>query len=213
MRGPSRTARAKTRDARVSLASADPRSVAQLWNAIESLLAERLPAIDLKLRPGATEREIEEAELTLGVRFPDDYRASLALHDGQELDDDDDGAVAWLPGAEWLGSLASLVRCWQQDRPSIDAAMLAERSEWLDRSGRVRQAHFHPRQIPIAGSRFWDYGRLLIDLAPGPNGTEGQVIARDDIELTWLAPSFRVLLAMIARDLEDGTLRPTRVGE
>jgi len=33
-------------------------------------------------RPGATEEEIAQAEQTLGVRFPDDYRAFLRWSDG-----------------------------------------------------------------------------------------------------------------------------------
>lgn len=184
-------------------AAADPRSVAQLWDTIEHALADGYPTFDLKLRSGASEHEIVRAEATLGVRLPDDFRTSVALHDGQEVGDD---FVTWLPVAQRLGSLESSVRCWADERPFIDEAMLAERTDWLDRGERVRQVLFHPRHIPIAGSRFWDYGRLLLDLAPGPKGTVGQVIARDDVDLVWVAPSFRALLASIARGLEDGTL-------
>lgn len=206
---PSAAVRAARHEAKMASAAADPRSVAQLWDAIERARAAGYPTFDLKLRPGASEQEIASAEATLGMRFPGDFRASIALHDGQEVDDE--GFVTWLPVAQRLGSLASLVRCWEDERPFVDAAMLAERSDWLDRGERVRQVHFHPRHIPFAGSRFWDYGRLLLDLAPGPKGTEGQVIARDDVDLVWVAPSFRALLASVVRDLEDGTLTLERM--
>ena len=66
-----------------------------------------------------------------------------------------------------------------------------ERFEWLDKGGCVRQVHFHPQQIPIAGSTHWDYDRLLLDFVPGPNGRSGQVIARYDVELAFLCGSFR----------------------
>ena len=80
------------------------------------------------------------------------------------------------------------------------------RFDWVGDDERVRQVHFHPKHVPIGGSPFWDYDRLLLDFVPGPQGTAGQVIARDDIEFEFLTPSFGDLLAKIAKGLEEGTI-------
>ena len=83
---------------------------------------------------------------------------------------------------------------------------MADRFDWLGDDERVRQVHFHPKHIPIAGSPFWDYDRLLLDFIPGPKGTVGQVIVRDDIEFNFLCTTFGELLAKIAQGLDDGTV-------
>ena len=153
------------------------------------------------MRPGVTDDAIHAAEARLGVRFPEDYRASLRIHDGQ----DEDPTVWWLPSAIRLGPLESLVRCWEGDRQAWDVDPEG-RMDWLDKSKRVRQVHYHPRQIPIAGSTYWDYDRLLLDYIPGPAGHEGQIIARQDIYLELLCGSFGELLEKIARGLERGTI-------
>jgi cell wall assembly regulator SMI1/predicted DNA-binding WGR domain protein len=178
-------------------------SIAEVWARIEGWFAKR-PELPLRLRPGAKEKDIVAAEKTLGVRFPDDFRASLRLHDGQE-DREDGGDVDWLPVALRLGSLASLVRCWQDDRKYYDEEGMAERLDWLDKGERVRQVHLHPKHIPFAGSRYWDYGRLMFDFIPGPQGAAGQVIARDDIDLVFVDASFGAFLERVAIGLERGT--------
>lgn len=60
------------------------RNVKQLWERIEAYFYEHWPQKELKLRPPATEQEIAAAESELGVRLPDDFRASLKVHDGQD---------------------------------------------------------------------------------------------------------------------------------
>lgn len=148
------------------------------------------------LRPPATEAQIAAAESVLGVRFPDDYRASLLVHDGQS----DDAQVSWLPYAQRLGSLESLVKCWQDDR-----SMFSEPDEkFFDDDDKVEQTHLHPKHIPIAGSAYWDYDRLMLDYAPGSSGTEAQVIARNDIDLEHVAPTFTALLQECAKRIQRG---------
>lgn len=176
--------------------------VASAWRRIEAWFALQHPGLPLRLRPAATEKQIATAEKTLGVRFPEDFRASLLVHDGQ----DEDPGVRLLPFAQRLGSLDSLVRCWKDDRGLFDAKEMAERMDWLDDAQRVRQVHLHPRHVPIAGSKYWDYGRLLVDYIPGPAGQEGQIIARDDVEHEYVCASFGELLARTADGLEEGRI-------
>lgn len=177
-------------------------SPADAWARIERWFSAHHPSLDLKLRPGANDRAIAAAEKKLGVTFPDDFRASLRVHDGQENEPD----VRLWPWGQRLGSLDGLTRCWKDDRGLFDQEEMAERFEWLSDDGRVRQVHPHPAHVPIAGSTYWDYSRLLLDYVPGPKGTTGQVIARDDVDFVFVCPTFGELLERTARGLEDGTI-------
>ncbi len=179
-------------------------SVAESWERIERWFAKR-PELALRLRPGASESQIRAAEEALGVTFPDDFRESVRIHDGQS----EECAVLWLPHAGWLGSLESMVGCWQGDRKYYDAPEIEKRVDWLDKSKRVRQVHLHPKHIPFAGNVCWDYGRLMFDYFPGPEGAAGQVIAREDIDLRFVAASFVALLAGVASDIERGKTKPS----
>ncbi len=177
-------------------------AVAASWAHIEGWFHTHHPKLSLGLRPGASAKEIAAAEKKLGVTFPADFRDSLLVHDGQE----DNPGVRIVPIAQRLGSLESFVTCWADDRSAYDEKEMAVRFDWVGDDERVRQVHFHPKHIPIAGSPFWDYDRLLLDFIPGPLGAAGQVIARDDIEFEFLASTFGDLLAKIAKGLEDGTI-------
>lgn len=203
-----RAAATKTTPAKAAPAKAAPTkvaptaSVAESWASIERWFAAQHPGVALNLRPPATAAQIAAAEKALRVRFPEEFRASLAVHDGQE---DWPGVRLW-PFAQRLGSLASLTRCWKDDRGLYDDVEMRSRMDWLDDGQRVRQVHLHPRHIPVAGSKYWDYGRLLLDFEPGPRGAAGQVIARDDVDFVFVVPSFGELLARTARGLEAGTI-------
>lgn len=170
-------------------------SVAELWDYIEAWCAKHKPGLSLQLRPGATEKQIVAAEKALGRKLPADFRASVKIHDGQE----DGCTVGWVPVALQLRSLASIVRCWTGDRVYYRES--AEAFDALDKTKCVRQCHLHPAHLPFAALMHWDYGRLMFDFTPGPKGTAGQVIARNDIDLVFMAPTFRDLLADIAGDL------------
>ncbi len=187
-------------------AAAQP-TVGDSWARIEAWFAARHPSVALNLRAPASAAQIAVAEKALRVKFPADFRASLAVHDGQ----DDHPGVWLLPYAQRLGSLASLTRCWKDDRALYDDKEMRARLDWLDDGQRVRQVHLHPQHIPIAGSKYWDYGRLLLDYAPGPAGAVGQVIARHDVDFVFVCRGFGELLARTARGLMDGSIT-TRAG-
>lgn len=89
-------------------------TIPELWRRIEQAFAAQRPDDEPLFRSPATQAAIAAAEQTLCIRFPDDFRASLLVHDGQ----DDDTHAEWLPVALRLGSLASIVKCWQRDRDS-----------------------------------------------------------------------------------------------
>lgn len=171
------------------------------WDVIEAWLAEQAPDADPKLRSPASGDAIATAEKHLGRAFPDDFRASLAIHDGQ----DDEPGCPWLPAVDRLGSLESLTRCYVEDRDDAE-------DEWragvdvFDEARRVRQCYWDPRWIPIAGSTYWDYDRLLLDMHPGPEGNEGQVIVRWSGQAVYLCASFGELMERTAEGMTSGRI-------
>ena len=83
------------------------RDMHALWERFE-VQAARTP-LGLKLRPPASSSAIAEAEAEIGFKFPDDFRASMQVHDGQEPGDGEADALAWLPGHARLASLERIV--------------------------------------------------------------------------------------------------------
>jgi cell wall assembly regulator SMI1 len=65
----------------------------------------------LQLRRGASETSIVAAETLMNVRFPADYRAWLAIADGQEVD-----SLSILPTGAWLISIDRLLVRWTEER-------------------------------------------------------------------------------------------------
>lgn len=192
---------------RLKAEKGSPPDVAKAWARLEAWFAKK-SQLSLGLRPGVKEKQLVAAEKALGVKLPEDFKASLRIHDGQEPGCD----VTWLPFAQQLGSLDSLVSCWKDDRKYFDDKEMAQRLDWLDDGKRVRQVHLHPQHIPFAGSRYWDYGRLLLDFIPGPKGTTGQVIARDDIDFVFVSPSYGAFLEQVVKQLESGKFKVTKQG-
>ncbi len=176
----------------------------ELWSRLETHFAQHWSSKDLKLRKPATEKQISAAEKSLSIRFPDDFRASLRVHDGQ----DPEPSILWLPGVPQLGSLESIVNCWTQDRAFYEATEADE----TDERSRVRQTFHHPRHIAFAGSAHWDYDRLLFDFEPGPEGHAGQIIMRSDVEFLFLVRTFRELMEKTVEGLENGTIATVEKG-
>lgn len=173
--------------------------IADAWRRIEAWAAREWPDKELKLRPPASAAAIEKAEAAIGVRLPDEFRASLAIHDGQ----DDEPSLSILPSSDRLGSLESMVACWRDDR----TLFAPDEEPYLSDDDRVEHRWHRPEHVAFAGSTFWDYGRLSFDFAPGPAGIVGQIIAgHSDGEPFVVATSFGDLLEGIAAGLESGAL-------
>lgn len=146
----------------------------------------------LKLRPPATEAEIAGIETLLERELPTDYRALLAIANGQ----DDDGLAMFEPDCrllaidevieQWLHHGKFVVREW--DASPVDPDMA------------VRPFVWHPTRIPFAAD-YLGQGPFL-DLWPGPAGTVGQVIelvSECDFEVA--APSLDAYFARMASQL------------
>jgi len=176
--------------------------VRDLWQRIEAW-GRAAGAGSLRLRPPALEDEIRRAEEVMGLVFPEDLRASLLCHDGEEPDPD----FEWLPGCAPLQPLQALVARWTEARGWAEADPNADPDEGESEDGRHRLCLWHPRRIPIAGSPFWDGDNTYVDLAPGSRGTEGQILTfTSECDLEVLGPSFRATLEKYVCLLERGEL-------
>lgn len=116
--------------------------VAQAWARIEYWLAQNAPAVLDGLRPGASDTEIDATERTLNVRFPDDLRASLHLHDGQDSE-----APTLLPDGQLL-SLADMRDQWSFQQELLDEQDSIMDSESEPDQG-VRADWWNPGWIPL----------------------------------------------------------------
>lgn len=142
-------------------------TLSENWNRVARWHSENVPddegsSIDRSLPAGASAEDINRAEWAIGLRFPDDLRASYLLHDGS-------GGYGIFPWGYAFLSLRELVREWRQNRD-----LLAGHDRATDPSGPIRPVHWNPNWIPVGSNQSGDYD--CIDLDPAPGGTIGQVI-------------------------------------
>ena len=166
--------------------------ITDLWFRYEDWLADNAPHLVDALRPGADDEDIEHAENVCGVRFPDDYRAFLRVHDGQNPD-----AGGMVPGGELL-SLSRIEDDWDVWNDLHAAGEFAE----MDSTprGPVRPLWWNPQWIPFTANGEGDHDCL--DLDPAPGGTAGQIVEVWH-ELDWRTVTFPTFTAWFA-DLVDG---------
>ncbi|HRI68783.1 MAG TPA: SMI1/KNR4 family protein [Polyangium sp.] len=157
---------------------------------------------DLRLRKGASKRAITAAEKKLSLRFPDDFRASLLLHDGQDPGDDD-SIFEWMPGCSPLAPLEAIVERWKEEVELAETYV--EDEIRIVEQGRLHAVLSHPKRIPIAGNQWWDGDNTFLDLYPAPQGASGQVITFvTECDIVVLGPSFRDALTLYVEALEKG---------
>lgn len=164
------------------------------------------------LRPGTIDAEIQQAEAFLGILFPDEVKASYHLHNGSN-------------GKEMIGdpvqrvyhlySSTEMLMDWQLQKGWTDNSHENEdedsESAFFSHDQRVRcNPHrgwwWHPKWIPLLANQ--KGVRLCLDLAPGPAGQIGQIIALDfdsgDICPPVVATGWQAFLSAFADDLEAG---------
>ena len=113
----------------------------------------------------------------MGVRLPDDVKASYRVHDGQGQEPGLIGGEGWL-----LLPLRDVVETW---------------GRWFQAN--PDDAH----RVPIASNRGSDF--VFVDLDPASEGSGSIMIQRaDSADPDRLAPSFTAWLAQFADELEDG---------
>lgn len=175
--------------------------IAALWQRLEVGLP---PLTGSPLAPGASEAAITHLESVLGIRLPEDVRASYGRHDGgfpMQLAN----PMTLLPlegSAEWWQILAELRQDdeWARQTPYY---FTEEAVRLGSQPGPIQPVWWHPRWIPVAADRGGNLS--CMDLAPAPGGTVGQIIDWDHecgpVEV--LFPSLTHLLTALADEVEN----------
>lgn len=152
-----------------------------------------------KLNPGADTRTIKEAEQRLGVKFPEDFRESLTLHDGGDW---------WvLPNHGEFHSLEQIVKQWEMYRDWQQTGDYAnpDSEDWQPDSitGPIKPIFWNTRRIHLTDN---SGDHLTLDLDPPADGHYGQILdhSHEVGPERVLAPSWSEFLADLVHDLETG---------
>lgn len=178
------------------------RDVREQWLRLDAWLASHIAGLGTRLRPPADAVLIAATETDLGIVFPEELAASLAVHDGQEPPDEVLGEWFLLPCHEIVARTRYL-------RSNAGTAPLIA-------SPGVQLAWWHAAWIAWAKNGSGDY--LAIDADPAPGGQLGQVLLYfHDLERRdAVAPSLSAWLRSFTDELEadryevvgDHALRP-----
>lgn len=166
----------------------DPQITAQVgavWRRIERWLARRAPLTHKQLRPPASARDIAKAEAAMGLRFPDDLRASLLRHDG---------------GGSWGFGPAPFYELMSARAAHADWKMLC--GLVLDgAAGELDTSWWDGHLIPFADAH--DGGNLFIDTRTGRTGEYfNETGLRLEGDVVW--PSYLALLKATVNAMESG---------
>jgi cell wall assembly regulator SMI1 len=161
----------------------------------------------VRARPGRS--DLGRLEGALGFALPEDYRAWLALHDGEQ---DVPGRVDFLPAGGFLLPSDTVLERWVDPDGWNQSDKDPGYAEFQD-DDRIRNVVRHARRVMIASNRYGDGDNTYLDFCPGPAGVAGQVIvATSECDFEVVGSSFEDLLRRLATALEDGLLE-TRAAE
>jgi cell wall assembly regulator SMI1 len=173
-------------------------TVEQLWSRIRQWYDANVPSFStdraVRWGHGATEEQIAGAEEVLGVRFPEEMRATYRFCNGHNL--------RWFLEEGSLMSLKQIVGQWEMLNEVLDEGPMDLSPEDTPKDP-IR---------PIWWNRGWvqfvdnSGNGACIDYDPLPGGVVGQVIYRDHEKgpVRVLARSFREWLEQFADDLDRG---------
>lgn len=171
--------------------------VKDAWTAVERSLGDA--AGSLKLRPPTTAARITKAEKKLKVSLPEDYKAWLTLHDGEDHSDE---RIEWMPAGGRLLPLDTTLERWEEEQEYAQEA-----DEDTQDDDRILNVVRHPKRIVIAGNQWGDGDNTYLDLIPGPKGTPGQVIvATTECDFEVVGTSFVDFLERCAAAISAGVL-------
>ena len=157
------------------------------------------------LRPGTTEARLGVLERTLGKPLPDDLRATLLRHDGQE--DEGESLFPWGFGSGWnnghfvLMPVEVIEQHWREWHESVASGAFDGNTTVPDVG--VRQGWWCAGWVPFA----CDHGgtHLCVDLDPAAGGVVGQVVVvwHDDHRRLLVAGSLTELLSKLCAHYES----------
>ncbi|MBW4679589.1 MAG: SMI1/KNR4 family protein [Microcoleus vaginatus WJT46-NPBG5] len=166
-----------------------------IWERIHNWLAANAPQVLESLKPGATDEEMYQAETFFGVKFPEDFKLSYRVHNGQKEE-----SYCLFPYLDFL-SLQSAIEISEKWQNCSDNKF---RCNPEDISEGIWNGWWNPNWIPVSMES--NGACECVDLAPAAGGNVGQVIIVEWQEPTrrLIAPNFRVYLESFADALERG---------
>jgi cell wall assembly regulator SMI1 len=180
----------------------------QLLQRLDALLSLHVPSVASRLRPGVDAHLWREVEQLVGEPVPSDIKTLYVWHDGCSPTTDESamglfGAYQWLP-------LSAIVERWQWDAAGFDAS---EPYLYGDQDGQWDDLPVRPWQTPpphwlLLAGQVGRPASVYLDLAPGPKGVVGQLVAQDvdSMSMSILCNSLHEYLNELVLGLESGTL-------
>ena len=175
----------------------NPKDIGSVWDHIEALLGD--DAEDM-LNPGADDDSISDLEARLGRELPAPMRKSLERHNGMTEEHEA------LPGTRLL-STGDILDEWEvnndayedvndeaRDRPEVPVGFAP---------GTTQPGIWNSAWIPITADGMGN--NFVVDLSPGPRGTNGQILTinHDQPHTGPIHPHVTALLAEWAANLND----------
>ncbi|HBL10205.1 MAG TPA: hypothetical protein DD379_01980 [Cyanobacteria bacterium UBA11162] len=163
------------------------------WKKIERWYSEEAPIAYQRLKQGASEDQIKELEQKMGLVLPEDFVASLLIHNGG----------GGFHDYEYL-SIDKIYNFWSMMN-ELKAEGAFDRYEIKETNrGIIKNTWWYSHWIPFA----LDSGgnSICIDLSPEKNGTYGQIIYKEKEEGPLISnhKSFFEWLYMYQKDLYRG---------
>ena len=169
-----------------------------IWERIHDWLAVNAPQVLENLRPGANDEEIYRAEAFFGVEFPEDFKLSYRVHNGQEEE-----CCSLFPYLEFL-SLQNVIKISEKWQNYSDDNFRCDPEDIFEG---IWNGWWNPNWIPFTNES--NGACQCVDLAPAAGGNVGQIIIVEWQEPTrgLMASNFRVYLETFAEELERGEYR------
>ncbi len=158
-----------------------------------SSLKERIPDNEALFNPGVEESELDKLEKATGITLPEEFRLLYRSHNGEGA-----GLSGFLAGFGWM-ELEAVLGEWK-------ALQQAAYSIVSNKPGEIREGACQKGWIPFGDDGGGSF--LVVDLAPGPEGTYGQIITIDhDSDISYvIAGSLSEFFAFIEKGLLSGDL-------
>jgi cell wall assembly regulator SMI1 len=167
--------------------------VKEIWLKIENWLSKNAPNVLLSLADGATDKEISDAETIMAIKFPEDFKASCKIHNGQKPK----ANTGFINGWNFL-SLKEIIAEWEECLDSYDLDLPTRPDAG------IKNGWFNKKWLPFTYDG--DSNSHCLDLDPDQNGNYGQVVMvwHDDALRTLEARNFSEFLTAFSDSLENG---------
>jgi internalin A len=165
----------------------------EAFTRLVSSLKERIPDNGALFNPGVEESELDLLERATGITLPEEFRLLYRSHNGEGA-----GLSGFLAGFGWM-ELEAVLGEWK-------ALQQAAYSIVSNKPGQIKEGACQKSWIPFGDDGGGSF--LVMDLAPGPKGSYGQIITIDhDSDISYvIAGSLSEFFAFIEKGLSGGDL-------